>query len=60
MDSDLAGLRPLAGSGLGLSDCSDLPIHQSKCDKTQASLQRETALTCEEGGSVFPATPAAL
>lgn len=37
MDSDLAGLRPLTGAGLGLTDCCDLPIHLSKCVKAGAA-----------------------
>lgn len=37
MDSDLAGLRPLAGIGLSLNDCSDLPIHQSRYVKAGAA-----------------------
>lgn len=42
MDSDLVGLRPLAGAGLSLSDCSDLPIHQSDCDNAGAlSAERQ-------------------
>lgn len=32
MDSDLVGLRPLAGVGLSLSDYPDLLIHQLDCD----------------------------
>lgn len=36
MDSDLVGLRPLTGAGHSLRDCSDLPIHQSGCDKAGA------------------------
>lgn len=37
MDSDLAGLRPLAGIGLSLNDCPDLPIHQSRYVKEGAA-----------------------
>lgn len=40
MDSDLVGLRPLAGAGLSLSDCSDLPIHQLDCDKALSTEGR--------------------
>lgn len=36
LDSDLAGLRPLAGTGRRVSDGTDLPIHQSECDKAGA------------------------
>lgn len=43
MDSDLAGLRPLAGTGISLNDCSDLTIHQSKCDKAGAVSHRGMA-----------------
>ena len=50
MGSDVVGLRPLTGAGLRLSDCSDLTIHQSECDKTEAL--RGTALTWKEGVTV--------
>lgn len=36
MDSDMAGLRSLTGAGLSLTDCCDLPIHQSKYVKAGA------------------------
>lgn len=52
MNSDRAGLRPLAGAGLSLSDCSDLPIHQSECDQAG-----ETAPTWKEGVAVSSPPP---
>lgn len=36
MDSDVVGPRPLASAGHSLSDCPDLLIHQSDCDKAGA------------------------
>lgn len=55
MGSDLVGLRPLEGRGLSLSDCSDLPIHQSDCDRQEFFPQRDSP-DLEEGSYCIPST----